>query len=99
MSDGTGQNGSMVPLAVEDLPNLPTIQDRVAWLLGRLTEQTPKPVRPMIRSLLLPKLATLDDASLTETLVVFQDVILPWVLTGVPSDGGASADEDERFAV
>ena len=84
MSDVAGQLQS--ELTGQELPDLPTQGERVAWLLGRLTDQTPFAVRTMIRSMLLPRLEAMDEASLNETLVLLKDRVLPWLVGG--SDGG-----------
>ena len=81
-------------LTETELPALPTAKDRVAWLLGKMNEQAPLMVRPMIRSLLLPKLEALDEQSLTETLVVLQTVILPWLVGA----GGSQQQDDPDLA-
>jgi hypothetical protein len=71
----------------EALPNLPTTMERMAWLLGRLTDQIPAVARPLVRSMLLPALERQDSASLTEILVTIQTVVLPWVIGDDASDG------------
>jgi hypothetical protein len=79
------------------LPTLPTVQARTAWLLGRVTDKAPTMVRPLIRSMLLPKLEQLDEASLTEALGALQTTILPWLI-GDNDDDAIAADEGYVFA-
>ena len=75
----------------DNLPtDIPTIEERVVWILGRATARAPIAVRPLIRSLLLPKLATLDSATLTENLEAVRTVLLPWVL----GDGGYQSEPE-----
>jgi hypothetical protein len=69
-------------LGPNELPSLPTPQQRTAWLLGRVTDKAPAMARPLIRSMLLPKLEQLDSESLVETLVFLQTVVLPWLIEG-----------------
>lgn len=77
----------------DDLPSLPTVKDRTAWLLGKATGKTPPMVRPLIRSMLLPKLEALDSESLTAALTYLQETVLPWLI-GDSSDEGALYDDD-----
>ena len=72
---------------------LPTVEERTAYLMGLMLDQAPSFARPILRSMLLPKLETLSSESLAATLQFLQDVILPWVLTG--DTGGAPAVIDE----
>lgn len=62
--------------------DLETPSERAAWLMGHLLEAAPSMARPIIRSMLLPKLEQLDEGSLIETLVLIKDQVLPWVLSG-----------------
>jgi hypothetical protein len=45
--------------------------------------------------MLLPELERLDSASLTETLVLLQTVILPWVIEGDAPSGYDAGPEYE----
>lgn len=79
---------------------LPTIQHRTAYLLGLMLEQAPAMARPVMRSMLLPKLEGLDSESLTGTLEQLRDVVLPWLITGdtggATIDGSSLPDQGER---
>lgn len=72
---------------------LPTVSHRTAYLLGRMLEQAPAMARPVMRSMLLPKLEGLDEASLVATLELLRGSILPWLITG-DIDGGTPLIED-----
>jgi hypothetical protein len=81
-----------------ELLNLPTVRERTAWLMGRVTDKTPTLVRPIVRSMLLPKLEALDSESLTEALELLRTVVLPWVLNGPSDEPDLTADEDYALA-
>jgi hypothetical protein len=79
----------------ETLPSLPTVRARTTWLLAKATAQTPAMVRPLIRSLLLPKLEQLDSESLETALLFLQETVLPWL---VGSSDGADVGPDYELA-
>lgn len=70
------------PNEFPDRDSLPTIEERVGFLMGRMLEQAPPLARPVLRSMLLPKLETLSSESLAEILGDLHGVVLPWLLTG-----------------
>lgn len=68
-----------------DLPSLsdlPTPMERTAYVLGRMLDSAPKLAQPVLRSLLLPRLATLDSVALTEALDTLRNDLLPWLIDG-----------------
>ena len=74
----------MLGVGSSELPELPTIEERVAWLLGKMLQQAPTMARPILRSMLLPRLEQLPSEALIETLGIFRDQILPWLLDDQP---------------
>jgi hypothetical protein len=80
------------------LPSLPTVQARTAWLLGRATDKAPAAIRPIVRSMLLPKLEALDSTSLLEALTVLQTAVLPWLIGDNTNDAELDVGEDYELA-
>ena len=81
------------PELIESFPtDLGTPMERAAWMLGRLLEQAPALARPVIRSMLLPRLETLNSEDLIASLAMIKDQVLPWVMFG---DTGHSASDDD----
>ena len=79
--------------SIESFPtDLTTPLQRAAWIMGRMLEQVPGPVRPIIRSMLLPKLETLSSEDLIDSLVTIKDSLLPWVLWGDTGEPVYDAD-------
>lgn len=70
------------PNEFPDKDSLPTVEERVGFLMGQMLQAAPPLARPVLRSMLLPKLETLNSESLAEILEDLNGVVLPWLLTG-----------------